>query len=87
MFVWADGIYTKAGLESTKAAILVLIGALADSTIVVPAVDSGHRDSSESLRDLAARVLPAPACVIGDGALGLWSAVAQVWPNAVEQRS
>jgi transposase-like protein len=90
VYVWADGIYVKAGLESTKAALLVLIAALADGTKVVLAVESGHRESSESwaeiLRDLTARGLPAPACVIGDGALGLWNAVGQVWPQAAEQR-
>ena len=90
VYVWADGIYVKAGLESTKAALLVLIAALADGTKVVLAVESGHRESSESwaeiLRDLTARGLAAPACVIGDGALGLWKAVGQVLPAAAEQR-
>jgi transposase-like protein len=90
VYVWADGIYVKAGLESTKAALVVLIAALADGTKVVLAVESGHRESSESwaeiLRDLTARGLPAPACVVGDGALGLWNAVGQVWPHAAEQR-
>ncbi len=90
VYMWADGIYVKAGLESTKAALLVLIAALADRTKVVLAVESGHRESSESwaeiLRDLTARGLPAPACVIGDGALRLWNAVGQVWPPAAEQR-
>ncbi|MFN9088880.1 MAG: IS256 family transposase [Gemmatimonadaceae bacterium] len=90
VYVWADGIYVKAGLESTKAALLVLIAALADGSKVVLAVESGHRESTESwaeiLRDLTARGLRAPACVIGDGALGLWNAVGQVWPQAAEQR-
>ncbi len=88
--VWADGIYVKAGLESSKAALLVLIAGLADGTKVVQAVESGHRASTESwahvLRDLTARGLRAPACVIADGALGLCSAVAHVWPMAAEQR-
>ncbi|MCO4098375.1 MAG: hypothetical protein HEQ38_03040 [Gemmatimonas sp.] len=57
---------------------------------VVLAVESGHRESRESwaeiLRDLTARGLPAPACVIDDGALRLWNAVGQVWPHAAEQR-
>lgn len=90
VYVWADGIYVKAGLESTKAALLVLIAGLADGTKVVLAVESGHRESTESwaeiLRHLTKRGLRAPACVIADGALGLWSAVAHVWPNAAEQR-
>ena len=38
------------------------------------------------VRDLTARGLPAPACVFGDGALGLWNAVGQVWPQTTEQR-
>ncbi len=90
VYVWADGIYVKAGLESSKAALLVLIGGLADGTKVVLAVESGQRESTESwamvLRDLTARGLRAPACLVGNGALGLWSAVAQVWPSAAEQR-
>ena len=90
VYVWADGIYVKAGLESSKAALLVLIGGLADGSKVVLAVESGQRESTESwamvLRDLTARGLRAPACLVGDGALGLWSAVAQVWPSAAEQR-
>lgn len=90
VYVWADGIYVKAGLEREKAALLVLIGGLADGTKVVLAVESGQRESTESwatvLRDLTARGLRAPACVVGDGALGLWGAVAQVWPTAAEQR-
>jgi transposase-like protein len=90
VYVWADGIYVKAGLESTKAALLVLIAALADGSKVVLAVESGHRESAESwaeiLRDLTRRGFRAPACVIGDGALGLWNAVGQVWPHVAEQR-
>jgi len=88
--VWADGLYGKAGLESTKAALRVLIAALADGTKVVLAVQSGHRESAESwaelLRDLMARGFRAPAWVIGDGALGLWNGVGQVWPHVAEQR-
>lgn len=90
VYVWADGIYVKAGLESSKAALLVLIGGLADGTKVVLAVESGQRESTESwatvLRDLTARGLCAPRCTMGDGALGLWGAVAKVWPTSAEQR-
>jgi putative transposase len=80
----------KAGLESTKAALLVLIAALADGSKVVLAVESGHRESTESWadirRDLTARGVRVPACAIGDGALGLWNAVGQVWPHVAEQQ-
>ncbi len=68
----------------------MLIAALADGSKVVLAVESGHRASTERwaelLRDLTARGLRAPACVIGDGALGLWNAVGQGWPQAAAQR-
>jgi putative transposase len=52
VYVWADGIYVKARLESTKAALLVLIAALADGPKVVLAVESGHRKSSESWAEI-----------------------------------
>lgn len=88
--VWADGIYVRAGLEPSKAALLVLIGALADGRKVILAVESGQRESTESwaviLRDLRARGLDAPKLTVADGHLGLWSALAQVWPASAEQR-
>jgi transposase-like protein len=56
VYAWADGVYVKAGLEDTKAALLVIIGALKDGRKVVLAVASGQRQSKESwagvLRDL-----------------------------------
>jgi len=59
VYVWADGIYVKAGLEKDKAAMLVLIAALRDGRKVILAVESGYRESTESwaalLRDLKAR--------------------------------
>jgi transposase-like protein len=90
VYLWADGIYVKAGLEDSKAAILVLVGGLADGRKVVLAVDSGHRESVESwgalLRDLKARGLVAPKLTIADGHLGIWGALAQVYPTSQEQR-
>jgi putative transposase len=90
VYVWADGIYVKAGLEKDKAAMLVLIAALRDGRKVVLAVESGYRESTESwatlLRDLKARGLRAPRLVIADGHLGIWGAVATVFPEAEAQR-
>jgi transposase-like protein len=90
VYVWADGIYVKAGLADTKAALLVLIGALADGQKVILAVESGQRESTESwatvLRDLKARGLGTPKLTVADGHLGIWSALAQVWPESAEQR-
>ena len=90
VYLWADGLYVKAGLEDTKAALLVLIGALADGRKVVLAVESGQRESTESwgalLRDLKARGLVTPKLTIADGHLGIWSALRQVFPETAEQR-
>lgn len=90
VYLWVDGIYVKAGLEKEKAALLVAIGALSDGSKVVLAVESGQRESTESwskiLRDLKRRGLNGPRLVIGDGHLGIWGALANVFPAAGEQR-
>jgi putative transposase len=90
VYLWADGIYVKAGLEQEKAALLVLIGATATGEKVILAVESGHRESTESwgavLRDLKARGLSAPKLTIADGHLGIWSALGTVYPSSAEQR-
>ena len=90
VYIWADGIYVKAGLEKDKAAMLVLIAALRDGRKVVLAVESGYRESTESwaalLRDLKGRGLRPPRLVIADGHLGIWGAVGTVFPEADEQR-
>src|SRR2546425_6753224 len=90
VYVWADGIYVKGGLEKDKAAMLVLIAALRDGRKVILAVESGYRESTESwgalLRDLKARGLRAPRLLIADGHLGIWGAVRAVFPTVGEQR-
>lgn len=90
VYLWADGLYVKAGLEKDKAALLVVIGALSDGRKRVLAVESGQRESTSSwaevLRDLKRRGLRAPRLVIGDGHLGLWGALAEIYPEADEQR-
>lgn len=90
VYLWADGIYVKAGLEKDKAAVLVLVAALRDGRKVVLAVESGVRESAETwaaiLRDLQARGLPTPRLVVADGHLGIWGALARVYPQAQEQR-
>jgi transposase-like protein len=64
VYAWADGLYVKAGLEDSKAALLVIVGALRDGRKVVLAIESGQRESKESwarvLRDLRARGLSSP---------------------------
>jgi putative transposase len=90
VYLWVDGIYVKAGLEKEKAALLVAVAALADGRKVILAVQAGVRESTESwssvLRDLARRGMNAPRLVIGDGHLGIWGALANVYPEAGEQR-
>jgi transposase-like protein len=90
VYVWADGIYVRAGLEREKAALLVIIGALRDGRKEVLAVVPGYRESTDSwrgvLRDLRDRGLRVPKLLAADGAAGIWAAVAEVWPEAAEQR-
>lgn len=90
VYLWADGVYVKAGLEDHKAALLVLIGADATGQKHVLAVASGERESVASwsavLRDLKARGLRAPKLTIADGHLGIWGAIATIYPTSAEQR-
>ena len=90
VYLWVDGVYVKAGLEKEKAALLVVIGGLSDGQKVVLAVGPGYRESTESwsgvLRDLKARGMNCPRLVIGDGHLGIWGALSNVYPGALEQR-
>jgi putative transposase len=90
VYLWVDGIYVKAGLERDKAALLVVVAGCSDGRKVVVAVTPGHRESTESwsavLRDLRARGMPCPRLVVGDGHLGVWAALRNVYPDAGEQR-
>jgi putative transposase len=90
VYLWVDGIYVKAGLEKDKAAVLVAVAALRDGRKLVVAVESGQRESTETwsaiLRDLKQRGLNCPKLVIGDGHLGIWGALANVYAEAREQR-
>ncbi|MEU1185958.1 IS256 family transposase [Streptomyces sp. NPDC005820] len=90
VYVWADGIYLKIRLEQAKAAVLVLMGVRADGTKELIAMADGYRESSESwanlLRDAARRGLRAPVLAVGDGALGFWNAVNEVFPSTRHQR-
>jgi putative transposase len=90
VYLWADGIYVKAGLEKDKAALLVIVAGLRDGRKVVLAMESGYRESAEAwgrmLRDLRARGMSVPRLVIADGHLGIWAALSQVLPEVAEQR-
>jgi putative transposase len=90
VYLWADGIYVKAGFEKDKACLLTLIGVTRTGEKVLLALVSGHRESedgwAEVLRDLKARGLNEPRLLCADGHLGIWSAVGTVWPTCKEQR-
>jgi transposase-like protein len=86
VYAWADGVYVKAGLEKDKSCLLVIVGAMRDGRKELLALKAGHRESKESwsalLRDLRGRGLAVPPkLLVGDGALGLWAAAAEVWPE------
>ena len=82
--------YVKAGLEKEKAAMLIAVAGLSDGRKVVLTVRPGYRESTESwsalLRDLKARGMNAPRLVVADGHLGIWGALAAVYPKSDEQR-
>ena len=90
VYMWVDGVYVKAGLEREKAAVLVAIAALSDGTKVVLNAVPGYRESTQSwsdvLRDLRDRGMSCPRLVVGDGHLGIWGALRNVYPDASEQR-
>lgn len=90
VYLWVDGVHFNIRLEEDRLAALVVVGARPDGTKEVVAIEDGYRESTESwlavLRDLKARGMRPPALVIGDGALGFWAAVREVWPEAREQR-
>ena len=90
LYVWADGVHFNVRLEEERLCTLVLIGACADGHKELIAVEDGYRESAESwktvLRDLKRRGMQAPVLAVGDGALGFWEAVREVWPAMREQR-
>jgi transposase-like protein len=91
VYVWADGVYFSVRLgDDHQLACLVLVGVLADGTKEVIALEDGYRESTDSwlslLRDLKARGMPAPRLATGDGALGFWAALRQVYGGTKEQR-
>ncbi|MGP5641382.1 IS256 family transposase [Brachybacterium tyrofermentans] len=90
VYVWVDGIHLKVRLEQDKVCLLVMIGVRADGTKELIALDDGHRESTESwadlLRSCKRRGMAAPVLAVGDGALGFWAAVRDVFPTTREQR-
>jgi len=91
VYVWADGVHFNIRLEGGRQCILVLLGATADGQKELIAIADGYRESDQSWRELLldckARGLEVePHLAIGDGALGFWKAMRQVWDTTQEQR-
>jgi transposase-like protein len=90
VYLWADGIHVNIRLEEHQPCLLVLIGVRADGRKELVALADGYRESTESwadlLRDAARRGMRAPVLAVGDGALGFWGALREVFPATREQR-
>jgi putative transposase len=90
VYVWADGVHFRVRLEQARLCCLVVVGVRADGTKELVAVADGERESTESwselLRDLRRRGMRAPVVAVGDGALGLWAALRDVFPETHHQR-
>ncbi len=90
VYVWVDGVHVNVRLEEDRLCLLVMIGARPDGTKELVAIEDGYRESQESwsdmLRDLSRRGMQAPVVAVGDGALGFWAALREVWPETRVQR-
>jgi transposase-like protein len=90
VYVWADGVHFNVRLEEERLCCLVIVGVRADGTKELVAITDGYRESTESwadlMRDLRRRGMRAPVLAVGDGALGFWGALREVFPTTRAQR-
>jgi putative transposase len=90
VYLFADGIHFNVRLEEARLCALVIVGVRVDGTKELVSITDGHRESTESwadvLRDLKRRGMRAPVLAVGDGALGFWGALSDVFPETVHQR-
>ena len=91
VYVWVDGIHTAVRLGGdSHLCCLVMVGCRLDGKKELVALADGYRESTESwaelLRDLKKRGMKAPELAVGDGALGLWAAIRDVFPETRSQR-
>jgi len=90
VYIWVDGIHFNVRLDENRLCALVIVGVRADGTKELVSICDGQRESTESwadvLRDLRRRGMSAPTVAVGDGALGFWAALRDVFPDTVEAR-
>ncbi len=90
VYLWADGIHFNVRLEEARLCALVLVGVRSDGRKELVSISDGHRESAQSwadvLRDLKRRGMTAPVLAMGDGALGFWGALGEVFPETAHQR-
>ena len=91
VYVWADGVYLQARMESQAECMLVLIGATPEGRKELVGFQVGVRESAQSWRELLVEVkrhglTVAPELAIGDGALGFWKALEEIYPGTRHQR-
>jgi putative transposase len=90
VYVWADGVHFNVRLDEERLCCLVVVGVRTDGTKELVAIADGYRESTESwadlLRDLKRRGMRAPVLAVGDGALGFWGALREVFPGTRAQR-
>ncbi len=91
LYIWADGVYLQARMEPQAECILVIIGATPEGRKELVGFQVGVRESAQSWRellvDIKARGLAmAPEIAVGDGAMGFWKALDEVFPGARHQR-
>jgi putative transposase len=90
VYCWADGLHFGVRLDADRVCTLVVIGVRADGKKELVALADGHRESTESwaglLRDARRRGMRAPVLAIGDGALGFWAALREVFPETRQGR-
>jgi len=91
VYVWADGVYLQARMEDNAECMLVLIGATPEGKKELVGFQTGVRESAQSWRELLIDIKQrgleiAPDLAIGDGALGFWKAIEEVFPSTRHQR-
>jgi transposase-like protein len=91
VYVWADGVYLQARMEDAAECMLVLIGATPEGKKELVGFQTGVRESAQSWRELLIDIKQrgleiAPDLAVGDGALGFWKAIEQVFPSTRHQR-